>query len=218
VTTLADDILNTIAEIEQKQSSAYIDVKVLATALKIAYLTGLTRREIISLQVKDALQANGQIVSEIKSCERVVQGNVRKLILSDEVKVILREYLAYLKEQKYPLNRNANLFPQRTPKHLGEYDETKIDRDVNEISGGLLTFRSVRHAGIRRVFNSQDTYDRELKYERAAEYARTGKRNIKNMFGEYRRTTRRDLEDEDGYDYFKNIRPGYGSDQDDDLD
>jgi hypothetical protein len=77
-------------------------------------------------------------------------------------------------------------------------------------------FSSVRHAGIRRVFNSQDTYDRKLKYERAAEYARTGKRNIKNMLGEYRRTTRRDLEDKNGYDYFKNIRPGYGSDQNDD--
>jgi hypothetical protein len=216
VTAVADDILDRIAEIEQKESSPYLDTKVLATALKFAYLTGLTRREIISLQIKDVLQTDGQIVSEIKSCERTVQGNVRKLILSDEVKAILAEYLAYLKEKKYPLNRSAYLFPQRTPKHLGEYDEDKISKDVNEISGELLRFRSVRQAGIRRVFNSQDTYDRELKYERAAEYARTGKRNIKNMLGEYRRTTRRDLEDKNGYDYFKNIRPGYGSDQNDD--
>jgi integrase len=204
---VADEVLDTITEIEKK-ASPYFDGKVLATALKLAYFTGLTRREIISLQIKDVVQTNGEIVSEIKSCERTVQGNVLKLILSDDVKAILREYLVYLKEKKYPLNRNAYLFPQRTPKKLGKYDETKIDRDLQKIGRGW-TLSSVRHAGIRRVYKEHKSI------EQAAEYARTGIKNIEHMFRKYQISERQDLEDEEGYTI---IRPGYGSDQNDDWD
>jgi integrase len=205
---MSDEILDQIAKIEQKPSSPYLDTKVLTTALKLSYLTGLTRGELISLRIKDVLQTDGQIVPEIKSCERTVQGNVLKLTLSDEVKAILMEYLAYLKKIKYPINRNAYLFPQRTPKILGKYDETKIDRDLQKIGRGW-TLSSVRHAGIRRVYKEHKSI------EQAAEYARTGIKNIEHMFRKYQISERQDLEDEEGYTI---IRPGYGSDQNDDWD
>lgn len=212
---MADDTLEKIAKVEAHRSP-YRDGKVLATALKLAYFAGMNRGEILSLQIKDILDTKGAIVTEIKSCAKIVDGKTLKLILTDDVRAILAEYLLYLKKNGYPVNRSALLFPQKTRTATKPYDEGKINEDLNDIDSSV-SFKSVRRAGLEQVFSQyqDDPTDKELRYRRTAQFTRTGIRNIKKMRGEYRRAgTRYAAEDEDGDDYFSPILPN--SDPDDD--
>lgn len=190
---MADDTLEKIAEIEKK-ASPYIDGKVLATALKLAYFTGMKREEILSLQIQDILDSKGAIVTEIKSCAKTVQGKELKLILTNDVRAILRDYLAYIKKNGYCLKRLSPVFPQ---KNGAKYGEGKLTKDLAKTKQ-LVTFETVRQAGLHRVFSEpQDSNDLELKYGRVAIYARTQIKSIKKLFGYYRQTgTRYAPEDE----------------------
>ena len=68
-----------------------------------------------------------QIVNEIKACERIVNGRMVNLPLSENVKVILREYIAYLKKNDYELTNNSPLFPQ---KNNTAYTESQLRRHL----------------------------------------------------------------------------------------
>jgi integrase len=198
---MADDTLEKIAKVEATDTP-YIDGKVLATALKLAYFTGMQRKEIFGLKINDILDSKGNVVPEIQSCAKTVKGTVLRLNLTGQVIIILRDYLTYLKKNDYPIDRTAPLFPQKKRTETKPYDKRKINRDLNEIDPSV-SFKSVRRAGLERIFHQQqvDHFDRDLRYRRTAEFARTGIHNIKKMRGEYRITgTRYSSDDGDGND------------------
>lgn len=212
---MADDTLEKIAKIEAYESP-YIDGKVLATALKLAYYAGMNRGEIFPLQIQDILDSKGHIVTEIQSCAWTVGGNKLRATLTDDVRTILRDYLIHLRKNDYPVTRTALFFPQKTRTGAKAYGERKINRDLNDLDPSV-SFKSVRRAGLEGVFYQEqdDRYDEELRYRRTAQFARTGIRNIKKMRGEYRTTgSRYAPEDEDGDDYFSPIFPDFGPDDD----
>jgi integrase len=187
-TLMAEDMLEIIAAIEPYRSP-YIDGKILAVALKLAYYTGIKKQEILSLKIRDVADAKGEIVTEIQSCAKIVDGRTLRLILTEEVRAILRDYLVYLKKNGNPVNRSALLFPQKTRTGTSAYHETKINRDFQK-AGCDLTLEKARIKGIRRIFSSMRGDHRNIKqmrFEHTAEFARTSIRNIKMILGEYSR-------------------------------
>jgi hypothetical protein len=209
---MADETLGLIATVE-KFRGPYVDGRVLATALKLVYFTGMRRKEIISLTIGDVLNAKKQIVDEIKSCEKTIDNKTFKLLLPNNVKAILREYLVYLKKNGYCIDPLAPVFPQ---KNGAKYGFKKLREHFNK-NDMRVPFEQVRQAGLHRIYSEpQDSYDIDLRYKRVAEYAREQTKSIKKLFGYYRKTgTRYSQEDEDEDIIFPQYIRDTGRDDDD---
>jgi integrase len=186
------DIMALIHRIETSRHPK-LDPKVLTTVVKLAYLTGLKKSEIISLRIGDVMDAQGNIFNEIPACEKTIERRRVKLLLSDPVKQILRDHRRHLKKYQYSLARNAPLFPQ---KDKSPYSESTLGRHLKKFyPPGDCRLEKIRQAGMHRVLReltSKGITDTDIRLARAAEYARTTKKNIDRLI--YGRERRQDMD------------------------
>jgi integrase len=185
-------ITNIIQTIENSRDP-YIDQTILSTAVKLIYQCGLKKSEIIKLKIKDIL-ANGEIVNEIKSCEKTIDGRTLKLRLPDQIKTMLRDYINYLKKNEYNLTPNSPLFPQ---KNNTAYTDAQLRRHMDKLFPVTEhRLEKIRQAGFMRILrelSNQDITDSDTRIAKVAEYARTSKRNIdKFIYGNRRRPDNND--------------------------
>lgn len=172
-------VMNFIHKIEAS-GDPYIDSEVLSTALKLAYLCGIKKAEIIALCIMDVRDTQGHILNEIAACSKTINGQRVRLLLSDPVKQILRDHLKHLRKYQYSLARKAPLFPQKNKR---SYSESTLQEHLEKFRQPGVRLEKIRHAGIFRVYMalSASVVYTEIRLKRTAEYARTSKRYIERL-------------------------------------
>lgn len=143
----------------ERNSSSFVNGRVLLCLMKLAYYCGLKKRELIGLRIKNVQRPSGEILDEIK----LKDGNVA---LGNDIKNFLQEHIEYLRTSGYQVLRNSPLFPRklakRPPRGSGranghKYRGRTLQRDLRKFRRRVPSWNildTLRWAGIFHYYDS----------------------------------------------------------------
>jgi len=156
---ISSELMLELFQRAKENDCTYIDGINILHIFQLAYYCGLTRKEILSLRIKDILMDDVIINNHLNI-------NNNTIILSSTVKSILEDHIKYMKYAGYNTSKSAYLFqaPRSRGKKQSNMARTKkFKRDINIIAGSLIKkniITNIRHAGIQEYYNK---ISREMK-------------------------------------------------------
>jgi hypothetical protein len=136
-----DDLIDLAAKVELT-NTPFIDGKILSSLIKVVFHCGLKKSDLLELNIGDIVDKKGDIRQSIYGC----------IPVTDEVNVIFRDYIDYLKTRGYSRIKSAPLFPTR---NKGRYESRQLQYHLGKCIRGLreeIGLEKIRQSGICRFY------------------------------------------------------------------
>jgi len=156
--------------------TANIDGVVLSNLLKLCYLCGLRKGELIGLSIKDVTQK--LVVKD------TINIDGREVILSSEAKTLLQRHIKYLKANGYRLYSSRPLFPTRKKEPYKERTlQNHLEKYFSAISDEKIGLEKIRKAAICHFYDDLKKAGERPQacLEKTADFARISLRSTENL-------------------------------------